>query len=122
MTWEPNLEGLTGPMFQRIANAMIADILNGKLQPGDRLPGHRELAAKLGITVSTASRAFGEVIQQKLIDPGYPPRYSCARRHRRWRRRTSATSCGGSSEAGQPIDERGHRAPLTTWPTHYNAQ
>ena len=70
MTWEPNLEGSTGPMFERIANAMVADIRNGTLQPGDRLPGHRELAAKLGITVSTVSRAFREVIQQKLIDAG----------------------------------------------------
>jgi DNA-binding transcriptional regulator YhcF (GntR family) len=68
VTWKPNFAGSKGPMFERIANAMIADIRNGTLRPGDRLPGHRDLAAELGVTVSTVSRAFGEVLRQKLID------------------------------------------------------
>ena len=113
---EPNLEGSTGPMHERIAIAMAADIRSGTLQPGDRLPGHRELAAKLGIlTVSTVSRAFREVIQQKLIDAG-------TRRGTHVRADIGvATSndqrqaAGGNWATGQPIDLRGHRAPSTTW-------
>jgi DNA-binding transcriptional MocR family regulator len=115
VTWEPNLAGTTGPMFQRIANAMVADIRNGTLRPGDRLPGHRELAAKLGITVSTVSRAFREVIQQKLIDAG-------TRRGTHVRADIVVATSNkrgmrheGAADAGGPIDLRGHRAPLATW-------
>ena len=115
MTWEPKLGGATGPMFQRIADAMVADIRNGTLQPGDRLPGHRELAAKLGITVSTVSRAFREVIQQKLIDAG-------TRRGTHVRADIGVATSNklgmlhqGAADAVRPIDLRGHRAPLATW-------
>jgi DNA-binding transcriptional MocR family regulator len=117
VTWQPNLEGSTGPMYARIANAMVADIRNGTLQPGERLPGHRELAAKLGITVSTVSRAFREVIQQKLIDAG-------TRRGTHVRTDIGVASSNkrdmvreGEAEAGQPVDLRGHRTPLATWAT-----
>jgi DNA-binding transcriptional MocR family regulator len=115
VTWEPNLEGATGPIYERIANAMVADIHNGTLQPGDRLPGHRELAAKLGITVSTVSRAFREVIQQNLIDAG-------TRRGTHVRADIGVATSNkpgglreGASDEGRPVDLRGHRAPLATW-------
>ncbi|HTJ90043.1 MAG TPA: PLP-dependent aminotransferase family protein [Acidocella sp.] len=110
MTWKPNLEGSTGPMFERIANAMIADIRNGTLRPGDRLPGHRDLAAELGVTVSTVSRAFGEVIREKLLDAG-------TRRgtHVRLDIDLEMSRPQGAVDSGRSIDLRGHRAPLSTW-------
>ncbi|MEO1082677.1 MAG: PLP-dependent aminotransferase family protein, partial [Acidobacteriota bacterium] len=39
----------------------------GDLNPGDRLPTHRELAKKLGVTVGTVSRGYAEAEQRGLI-------------------------------------------------------
>jgi DNA-binding transcriptional MocR family regulator len=115
VTWKPNLEGSKGPMFERIANAMIADIRNGTLQPGDRLPGHRDLAAELEVTVSTVSRAFGEVMRQKLIDAGTRRGTHVRTDISREVSRPEGPLLEGTVDAGRSIDLRGHRAPLPTW-------
>ncbi|WP_394828287.1 PLP-dependent aminotransferase family protein [Pendulispora albinea] len=52
--------------YQTIADAMAADILAGRLRPGDRLPPQRELADRRGIAVSTASRVYAELIRRGL--------------------------------------------------------
>ncbi|WP_394840674.1 PLP-dependent aminotransferase family protein [Pendulispora brunnea] len=52
--------------YQTIADAIAADILEGRLRPGDRLPPQREFADRRGIATSTASRVYSELIRRGL--------------------------------------------------------
>lgn len=65
--WQPNLEPLSGPRYVAIADALAADISNGQLKPGTRLPTHRDLAWDLKVTVGTVSRAYAEAERRGLI-------------------------------------------------------
>jgi DNA-binding transcriptional MocR family regulator len=48
------------PRYLAIAEAMKADLLGGALKAGDRLPTHRDLAYRLGVTTGTVTRAYAE--------------------------------------------------------------
>ena len=50
-SWAPALQGRSGPLYRAIADALAADIEEGRLSPGTRLPTHRELAERVGVTV-----------------------------------------------------------------------
>jgi DNA-binding transcriptional MocR family regulator len=65
--WVPNLEGRSGPRYVAIAEQLGRDLEAGRLKPGDRLPTHRELAWKLGITVGTVTRAYAEAERRGLV-------------------------------------------------------
>jgi DNA-binding transcriptional MocR family regulator len=65
--WLPGLEGFSGPRYLAIADALAADIREGRLAIGARLPTHRELAWKLGVTIGTVSRAYAEAERRGLI-------------------------------------------------------
>ncbi len=66
--WTPKLKGNSTPLYQALANALLADIASGVLKPGQRLPTHRELARKLGISIGSVTRAYREVESRKLIE------------------------------------------------------
>ncbi|MDE1174326.1 MAG: PLP-dependent aminotransferase family protein [Parvibaculaceae bacterium] len=65
--WQPDLTHFPGPRYLAIADALALDVKSGGLQPGDRLPTHRELAYRLGVTVGTVSRAYAEAERRGLI-------------------------------------------------------
>ncbi|WP_069998079.1 aminotransferase-like domain-containing protein [Cellulosilyticum sp. I15G10I2] len=58
MTWKPNRDQLTAPLYLSIANLLEYDIINGYLAPNTKLPPQRELADYLDINLSTVTRAF----------------------------------------------------------------
>lgn len=58
MTWKPNRDQLTSPLYLSIANLLEYDIVNGYLAPNTKLPPQRELADYLDINLSTITRAF----------------------------------------------------------------
>ncbi|WP_053572521.1 aminotransferase-like domain-containing protein [Caballeronia cordobensis] len=66
--WVPDIKARKGPIYQRIADAMAADISHGTLNRGDRLPPQRALAAAIGVDFSTISRAYAEAQRRGLID------------------------------------------------------
>jgi DNA-binding transcriptional MocR family regulator len=66
-SWLPELEQQTGPRYVAIADRLAHDIAAGRLKAGDRLPTHRELAWKLGVTVGTVTRAYAEAERRGLI-------------------------------------------------------
>ncbi len=66
-SWQPTLEGRSGPRYQAIAQALADDIATGRLAVGDRLPTHRDLAWRLGVTVGTVTRAYAEAERRGLI-------------------------------------------------------
>lgn len=65
--WLPQLDGRTGPIYRRIADALADDVATGRLPAGSRLPTHRELAWRLEVTVGTVSRAYAEAARRGLI-------------------------------------------------------
>ncbi|MBP2301341.1 aminotransferase-like domain-containing protein [Azospirillum picis] len=65
--WTPSLEGRPGPLYRVIADALADDIADGTLPVGSRLPTHRDLAFRLGVTVGTVTRAYAEAEKRGLI-------------------------------------------------------
>ncbi|MGY2291638.1 aminotransferase-like domain-containing protein [Pseudomonas sp. SDO528_S397] len=56
-----------GVKYKRLCDAMERGILDGLVEPGRKLPPHRILAHKLGVTVGTISRAYGELERLGLV-------------------------------------------------------
>lgn len=55
-------------LFDQVAASVRADILTGRLVPGDRLPPGREVAEALEINVHTVLRAYQQLRDEGLID------------------------------------------------------
>ncbi|MHA1566046.1 MAG: aminotransferase-like domain-containing protein [Alphaproteobacteria bacterium] len=64
--WIPDIAG-KGPRYLAIADAIAEDIANGRLEVGARLPAHRDLAWRIGVTVGTVTRAYGEARRRGLV-------------------------------------------------------
>ncbi len=66
--WLPQLAVHGGPRFLQIADALQAALADGSLQPGDRLPPQRLLAAQLGVDLTTVTRAYDEARRRNLLE------------------------------------------------------
>ena len=53
--------------YLKLADAVAAEIANGALKPGDRLPPQRSFAYERKIAVSTASRVYTELLRRGLV-------------------------------------------------------
>jgi len=53
--------------YKQVVDEFAEDIRSGKLRPGTRLPTHRDLAAKHGLALATATRAYAELEGMGLI-------------------------------------------------------
>ena len=60
MDWRPDIGDGDAPAYQRIVEALAADIERGALTPGARLPTQRALAHRLGLGIGTVTRAYAE--------------------------------------------------------------
>ena len=65
--WSPRVEGRSGPRYLAIVEALTEDLAAGVLRHGGRLPTHRDLADRLGVTVGTVSRAYAEAARRGLV-------------------------------------------------------
>ena len=66
-SWVPDLRRHEGPRYMAIAEALASDAASGRLRPGTRLPTHRELADRLGVTVGTVTRGYAEAARRGLV-------------------------------------------------------
>src|SRR5450432_538070 len=84
--WTPDLRERSGPRYLAIAEALADDARGGRMRAGTRLPTHRDLAYRLGVTVGTVTRAYGEAARRGLVggevgrgtyvrDPRHPPSF-----------------------------------------------
>jgi GntR family transcriptional regulator / MocR family aminotransferase len=70
-SWEPVIEidrAATLPPFLQIARSLAEDIGRGRLRPGDRLPGSRQLAASLHVHRNTVLAALGELMAEGWLE------------------------------------------------------
>jgi len=56
------------PPFEQIRAQVTAQVADGVLQPGDRLPTVRALAEELGLAPNTVARAYRELEQAGVIE------------------------------------------------------
>jgi len=56
------------PIYLQIARAIEAQIEDGSLRPGDRLPPARPLSSSLGINMHTVLRAYSELQARSLVE------------------------------------------------------
>ncbi|GAL37749.1 transcriptional regulator GntR family domain /aspartate aminotransferase [Vibrio maritimus] len=56
------------PIYKQIADQIATMIEDGDLKANSKLPTHRWLADKLGVTVGTITRAYAEVERRGLVE------------------------------------------------------
>jgi len=94
--WRPRIDRKSGPLYQSVAAAIARDVQTGKLKGGDRLPTHRDLADRLGVTVTTVTRGYAEAERRGLVrgevgrgtyvcPPAFTPLAPATRRRLIWR-------------------------------------
>ncbi|MBL0188357.1 MAG: winged helix-turn-helix transcriptional regulator [Candidatus Obscuribacter sp.] len=82
------------PLYRRIVDAISGAIESGKLKAGDKLPTNRELASKLKIDRSTASRAYDELSSRGLIKSHVGPWHFCrVHCYKSYRTKSSVLCC-----------------------------
>lgn len=65
--WIPDLSGMDGPLYVKLANRIECDIEAGTLPAGAKLPPQRNLAFDIGVTLGTVTRAYSLVRERGLV-------------------------------------------------------
>lgn len=65
--WLRPLSPSAGPRYKQIVTQVVEAINDGVLQPGDRLPAQRELAAWLAVDLTTVTRAYTDIRHRGLL-------------------------------------------------------
>jgi len=60
--------GSPEPIYAQIASAVRREITAGRVRPGERLPGARELAAVLGVNLHTVLRGYQELRDEGVVE------------------------------------------------------
>lgn len=68
MSWKPWLVENSQLKYRGIVEAIEADLKEGRIQPGDRLPPQRMIAEVLGVDLTTVTRAFNEARRRGLVE------------------------------------------------------
>jgi len=67
MSWVPRLERNGEPLYRAIVSSLASDVASGRIKPGARLPTQRDLAKRLGVNLTTVTRAFTEARRLGLV-------------------------------------------------------
>lgn len=98
--WRPQLSEDRTPRYVAIANAIARDVESGLLTHGSRLPTHRDLAERLGVTVGTVSRGYAEA-ERRGLTVGEVGRGTFVRK------RSDLDDFGWSDAAAEPSSDPG---------------
>jgi DNA-binding transcriptional MocR family regulator len=67
-TWLDRARSHEGPLYLAVVHALEAAVRAGELQPGDRLPTQRAVAERLGVDLTTVTRAYAEAQARGLTE------------------------------------------------------
>jgi DNA-binding transcriptional MocR family regulator len=67
LDWISDLSPHAGPRYLQIAGSIEHAVANGQLRAGDRLPTQRRLANRLGVDLTTVTRAYDEAKRRNLL-------------------------------------------------------
>ena len=56
------------PIWMQVATCIKTDMVTGRLSPGDKLPGGRDLALTYTINPNTAARVYQELEKEGLVE------------------------------------------------------
>ncbi|MFS2127160.1 PLP-dependent aminotransferase family protein [Pseudomonas sp. Pseusp97] len=65
--WTPRLADIDASAAERLVLALADDIIEGRLQGGDRLPAHRDLAWQLEVGLGTVTKAYAALERRGLV-------------------------------------------------------
>jgi DNA-binding transcriptional MocR family regulator len=65
--WLPDIAAAAGPKYKAVASSIAAAVTRGELRQGDRLPPQRDLAARLGIDLTTVTKGYDLARRRGLI-------------------------------------------------------
>ncbi|MET0407772.1 MAG: PLP-dependent aminotransferase family protein [Hyphomicrobium sp.] len=68
MSWKPWLAEGSHLKYRGIVEALEADLKEGRIKPGDRLPPQRMIAEVLDVDLTTVTRAFNEARRRGLVE------------------------------------------------------
>src|SRR3712207_542248 len=63
-----NARAQSGPVADRVFRTLCEDVLSGRYEPGEKLPTQRELAADLGVTLTSVREAVKRLEQLRLVE------------------------------------------------------
>lgn len=95
-SWMPSIGADKSTKYIAIVDSMAEAIASGQLAEGERLPPHRELATRLGVTVATVTKAIADLSRRGLVDT----------------RRGSGTFVTGATAPEAPAPDLQPAAPL----------
>ena len=58
----------SAPVSDRVFRTLCEDVLSGRYEPGEKLPTQRELAADLGVTLTSVREAVKRLEQLRLVE------------------------------------------------------
>ena len=67
MSWRPDRTNLTRPIYMTLTRMLETDISSGRLSPGTKLPGQRDLAEYLDVNMTTVTRAYKMCQEKGLV-------------------------------------------------------
>jgi len=67
VTFVPDLPADGRPIVDAIVGSIASAVESGRLKPGTRLPTHRAMARRLGISVGTVTRAYARAAESRLV-------------------------------------------------------
>lgn len=65
--WTPEIPAASGPKYVALAHAIAEAARSGTLLPGTRLPPRRALAVRLGMNLSTVSKAYDLAAEMGIV-------------------------------------------------------